>query len=135
LAEAGAKVVLFGVASQRNLCKTIANAVPGAVSLAGETSLPVLAALLERAVLLVTNDSGPMHMAAALGIPLVVPFGPATPDRTGPRGRNTHLVFAGTQRPDGSPWWKSVSANVVAEAAVRLFTQVSVRPGATEGQA
>jgi len=135
LAEAGAQVVLFGVASQRDLCATIAKAIPGAVSVAGETSLPVLAALLQRAVLLVTNDSGPMHMAAALGVALVAPFGPATPARTGPRGRGTRLVFAGTPHADGSPWWEGVSANVVADAAVRLFAEVTGRTDSAGGTA
>lgn len=133
LAEAGGRVVLFGVAHHRPLCATIANTIPGAVSLAGETSLPVLAALLQRAVLLVTNDSGPMHMAAALGVPLVAPFGPATPDRTGPRGRGVRLVFAGTERPPGSLWWEGIPADAVSEAALRLFAETPARVGAPGG--
>ena len=43
-----------------------------------------LAALLERSALLLTNDSGPMHLAAAVGTPLVAVFGPTNPSRTGP---------------------------------------------------
>ncbi len=135
LAEAGARVVLLGVAAQRDLCATIARAIPGAISLAGETSLPLLAALLQRAALLVTNDSGPMHMAAALGVPLVVAFGPASPDRFAPRGPARRVVFTGTGRSPGSPWWEGVPATVVAEAAVRLFAEASAGPGAAEGQA
>ena len=52
---------------------------PGAVDLVGKTSLKHLAALLERASLVVANDSGPMHIASALNRPLVVPFGPTNP--------------------------------------------------------
>ena len=133
LAETGARVVLFGVAGHRALCTRIANAIPGAISLAGETSLPVLAALLQRCVLLVTNDSGPMHMAAALGTPLVAPFGPASPDHTGPRGHAPSLVFASGRGPDGSPWWEGVPTGMVADAAVRLFAEVSTRPRSTGG--
>ena len=64
-----------------------AAALPGAVDLIGRTSLKQLVAVLGRASLVVANDSGPMHLAAALGRPLVVPFGPTHPARTGPYGR------------------------------------------------
>jgi lipopolysaccharide heptosyltransferase II len=60
-------------------------------SLAGSTcitssaqNLQEMAALLERCHLLLCNDSGPMHVAAALGVPVVAVFGPGSPDRTGP---------------------------------------------------
>jgi lipopolysaccharide heptosyltransferase I len=59
----------------------------GVESLAGQTSLKELVALLEGAALVVANDSGPMHIAAALGRPLVSLFGPTNPVRTGPYGR------------------------------------------------
>ena len=64
-----------------------ASPLPGAADLIGRTSLKQLAALLERASLVVANDSGPMHVASALGRPLLVPFGPTNPLRTGPYGR------------------------------------------------
>ena len=69
-----------------------AGAVPGAVHLAGRTTLRQLAAVLERASLVVANDTGPMHMAAALGRPLVTVFGPTDPARTGPYGRPDSVV-------------------------------------------
>jgi lipopolysaccharide heptosyltransferase I len=59
----------------------------GIDSFAGQTSLKELVALLEGAALVVANDSGPMHIAAALGRPLVSLFGPTNPVRTGPYGR------------------------------------------------
>jgi len=52
--------------------------------LAGETSLLELIALMRRSSLLITNDSGPMHLANALGLPVVAIFGPTNPRRTGP---------------------------------------------------
>jgi lipopolysaccharide heptosyltransferase I len=61
--------------------------IPGALNLAGKTSLRQLTALLERAALVIANDSGPMHIAAALGRPLVTLFGPTNPVRTGPFNR------------------------------------------------
>ena len=59
----------------------------GAINLAGRTSLRQLVALLERAELVIANDSGPMHIAAALGRPLIAIFGPTNPIRTGPYNR------------------------------------------------
>ena len=69
-----------------------AEPVPGAVSIAGKTTLRQLVAVLERASLVVANDTGPMHVAAALGRPLVTVFGPTDPGRTGPYGRADSVV-------------------------------------------
>ena len=63
-----------------------------AVSLVGKTSLRELVALLERAAVVIANDSGPMHIAAALGRPLVTPFGPTNPVRTGPYRRTESVI-------------------------------------------
>jgi lipopolysaccharide heptosyltransferase I len=62
------------------------------LNLSGKTSLLQLAALLKKVALLVTNDSGPMHIAAAVGTPVVALFGPTRPKRTGPYG-NGHVVM------------------------------------------
>ena len=70
----------------------LARQIPGAIDLAGKTNLRQLVALLERAALVVANDSGPMHIAAALGRPLVTPYGPTNPVRTGPFGRLDSVV-------------------------------------------
>jgi len=61
--------------------------IPGAINLVGKTTLRQTVALLSRAKLVIANDSGPMHIAAALGVPLVTVFGPTNPVRTGPFGR------------------------------------------------
>jgi len=122
LASLGARVVLVGAEEQRDLCTRVAQAIPGAISLAGETPLPVLAALLETTALVVSNDSGPMHVAAALGIPLVVPFGPGPPGRFAPRGRGIAQLLSSTGQRKGRPWWDGVPMEAVADAAVRLYT-------------
>ena len=66
------------------------------VALAGDATLPELAALLERCALYVGNDSGPAHLAAAAGIPTVTIFGSSTPGRTGPRSssRARHVAVS-----------------------------------------
>lgn len=75
----------FGRADDWGLCAEIAGAAGGrVVNLAGRTSLRELMALLTHCRVLLTNDSGPMHVAAALGTPVVVPFGSTAPDLTAP---------------------------------------------------
>jgi lipopolysaccharide heptosyltransferase I len=70
----------------------MARDMPGAIDLAGQTTLKQLTALLEDAALVVANDSGPMHIASALGRPLVAPFGPTNPIRTGPYQRLESVI-------------------------------------------
>ena len=65
-----------------------------AVDLAGATTVGLLPALLSRASLLITNDSGPMHVAAAVGTAIVALFGPTSAVRTGPYGAG-HVVLSG----------------------------------------
>jgi lipopolysaccharide heptosyltransferase II len=62
------------------------------INLTGETELLQLAALLRRSDLLVSNDSGPIHLAAAVGTPVVAIFGPTNPSRVGPYGGG-HVVL------------------------------------------
>jgi len=59
----------------------------GAVDLRGRTTLKQLVALIEKATLVIANDTGPMHIAAALGRPMIALFGPTNPLRTGPYRR------------------------------------------------
>ena len=77
-------VVLIGSESERALCEEVSKLAPGAIDLAGETTLPELAALMRRATLCISNDSGPMHLAAALGRPVIGLFGPTDPVWAGP---------------------------------------------------
>jgi ADP-heptose:LPS heptosyltransferase len=63
-----------------------------AIDLAGATTVGLLPGLLSRASLLITNDSGPMHIAAAVGTPLVAMFGPTSAVRTGPYGMGQSVL-------------------------------------------
>lgn len=63
------------------------------INLTGRLSIGELAALLMRSHLLITNDSGPLHIAVALKRPTVSFFGPETPQRFGPLDRSMHLVM------------------------------------------
>ena len=64
-------------------------------SLIDKTSLRTLAAVLERAALMVSNDNGPMHMAAALGVPVIGLFGPSDPAVWGPCGDGHRTFYKG----------------------------------------
>jgi heptosyltransferase I len=91
--ELGCQVVFTGSNSDRPVIHRIMGMMPCApLSLAGQTSLKELAYLYTRCRLLVTTDTGPMHMAAAMGCPVVALFGPTAPWRTGPYGTG-HTVI------------------------------------------
>jgi lipopolysaccharide heptosyltransferase I len=93
--QQGFAVTLAGSECERAVCDEVAKLAPGAVNLAGETTLSELAALIARAALCVTNDSGPMHLATALGRPVVSVFGPTDQVWAGPYRRDGAVVRAG----------------------------------------
>jgi heptosyltransferase-1 len=66
-----------------------------AVNLGGQTTLRELACLYRQAALVITTDSGPMHIAAAMGTPVVALFGPTDPARTGPYGPEHKVIRSG----------------------------------------
>ncbi len=77
--------LVLGGSEDVKLCDEIAqHAGSPVINLAGQTSLRELMAVLKLCRALLTNDSGPMHVAAALGTPVVVPFGSTSPELTGP---------------------------------------------------
>jgi len=80
----GCHWLVFGGAGDASLAERVAACVPSATNLCGRTTLRELMAGLSLCRVLLTNDSGPMHVAAALGTPVVVPFGSTSPELTGP---------------------------------------------------
>ena len=90
------RVVLMGGPDDRaavQAVKGLMRTVPA--DLAGATAPALLPALLESAALLLTNDSGPMHVAAAMGTPVVALFGPTSPTRTGPYANGHRVLRSG----------------------------------------
>lgn len=86
-AEKNAGVVLFGGPDDSELCDQVCEGIgENAISMAGRTSLKEWAALLACCDLVVCNDSGGMHLAAAVGAPVVAIFGVTDPSKTGPVG-------------------------------------------------
>lgn len=95
-----AQVLIIGSAEETPLTEAISSRMSERPHvLTGKTSLPRLAALLSLADLFVTNDSGPMHMANFLKIPLVALFGPTEPARTGPYQQPSMVIHK------GAPCW------------------------------
>ncbi|HEY5041166.1 MAG TPA: lipopolysaccharide heptosyltransferase II [Verrucomicrobiae bacterium] len=79
--------LLFGGKSDAAVTNQIESAIgnrQSAINLADQTTLRELMSLLKLCRVLLTNDTGPMHVAAALGTPVVVPFGSTSPELTGP---------------------------------------------------
>ena len=92
--QRGATIVLTGAPGDRALVDAARRALGSvpAVDLAGSLDLLTLAAVLERLDVFVTGDTGPMHLAAAVGTPVVAVFGPSDPVRYAPRDDRHRIV-------------------------------------------
>ena len=84
---------IIGSGEDRPLGEAVARAAPErCLNLCGATSLPEMIEWIRLGDLMITNDTGPMHVAAALGKPLVALFGPTEPRRTGPYGQLENVL-------------------------------------------
>lgn len=87
--------LILGGRADRDMAASIASQIEAHVgsgtvtNTAGETSLRELCAVMKASDVVLTNDTGPMHVAAAVGTPVVVPFGSTAPELTGPSGTAT----------------------------------------------
>jgi heptosyltransferase II len=91
--EIGAAVAVFGSKDERELCQTVAEAIRARVkNFAGETTLAEFIDLAAACRVYLTNDSGAMHIASALGVPTVAIFGATDEVATGPTGPLARVV-------------------------------------------
>jgi predicted lipopolysaccharide heptosyltransferase III len=121
----GLKVVLLGGDQEQGIAKAILDQVEiGCRSLVGRLGLLELAALLRQATLFVGNDNGPMHIAAAMGTPVVGLFGPADPRVWGPAGQGHATIYKGI---DCRPCFPS-GCRRGEENCMRLITLDEVLP-------
>ena len=90
----GASIALFGSQSERALCTQVAALLPAhaVTNHAGETTLAQFIELAAQCELFLTNDSGAMHIASALGVPTVAIFGATDDIATGPTGKHARIV-------------------------------------------
>ncbi len=87
------RVIVSGGRADQEAAKRIQSEVPGLFSLVGEINVKELVALLYRADVVVSADSGPMHIASSVGTDVVALFGPTRPADSGPRGRGRSMVL------------------------------------------
>ena len=124
--ERGVQVLLGGGPDDAAVCAEIAAfAGPDVISLAGKTTIPEWAALLKSSDCVVSNDSGGMHLATAVGTPVVALFGLTDPKKTGPLGRSIVLQKSTAQNRDIA---RDSEEAVLALAAVtpdEVFSAVS----------
>jgi heptosyltransferase-2 len=93
VASHGVKLVLLGGRKEVELANAVRSLMRSpSIFLAGETSLEEFMGVLDPLALLLTNDSGPMHLASALGVPTVAIFGPTDERETGPMGKQARIV-------------------------------------------
>jgi heptosyltransferase II len=101
LSHADADVILFGTPSELPVSTAIASELQRpSINLTGKTSIADLPALLSQCHIFLGNDSGAMHVAAAVGLPVVAVFGPTDPDGTAPVTPRVTIV---QQKPYCSP--------------------------------
>ncbi|MEI6083622.1 MAG: glycosyltransferase family 9 protein, partial [Verrucomicrobiota bacterium] len=110
------RVVLTGSAAESDRLDGIAQ---GRRNLAGKTDLLELAELYRQCAVVITNDSGPMHLAAAVGTPVIAIFGPTDPALTGPYGRQHTVLRAGIPC---SPCFKDYCTNAVPMECMKKVT-------------
>jgi heptosyltransferase-2 len=91
--DLGGKIAIFGSASERELCGVVQSACTApATNFAGQTSLAEFIEMAAACRVYLTNDSGAMHIASALGVPTVTIFGATNETTTGPTGPLARIV-------------------------------------------
>lgn len=131
--ELGLPVILLWGPGERQESEAVRDDMKESALLLPPTNLKQLASVLKRCSVLVTNDSGPMHIAAALGVPVTAIFGPTRPDLQGPVNtrsvviRNERLDCLGcnyTECPIGNPCMEELTAEEVFSAFRTLYADV-----------
>ena len=126
----GARTLVFGSSGDRDTASLLRKSARTEVSdFTGQTTLSQAIGLIARCRLFVSNDSGLMHLAAALGVPVVAIFGSTDPVRTGPLGRNCRVVrrpvpcapCLKTHCPEGLECLEKITVDEVYEAARGLW--------------
>ena len=117
VAQTGGSIVALGTKAERPPCQQVAAAAaPNGLNLAGATTLAELAAVLALSAAVLCNDSGGMHLAAAVGAPLVALYGITDPACTGPLGDRVRILQHSDRRCRDVP-----RTSAAAQAALRAI--------------
>lgn len=112
------KTLVVGGKSDTDISNKVVNSSKGnAISIAGKTNIKELIEIMRKAKFVVSNDSGPMHIAAALGVPVFAIFGPTNPLRTGPYGKGHTIIKKGLKC---SPCYKKACSDIKCMTAVNV---------------
>ncbi|MBF0292212.1 MAG: glycosyltransferase family 9 protein [Nitrospinae bacterium] len=118
--RSGALTVIIGGPEDMERGEELARLIgPPATNLTGAGGFARLAAVLERALLTITNDSGPMHLSAAVGTPVIALFGPTDPALVGPYGKGHTTLRA---KVDCSPCREKTNCS----RAIECMTKITV---------
>jgi heptosyltransferase-1 len=115
--EPDVRILLLWGPDEVHMARQIRDGLQPRAILAPPTDLHELASLLRRSALMVANDTGPLHLAAALGTPSLGLFGPTRAERNGPYGPRC----CGVQSPDGT--MASLDPQAAADAALALLAR------------
>ena len=135
--EWGARIVIAWGPGQREEAEEIRRRMVSEAIIPPPTTLGQLGALLKRCSIVITNDSGPMHIAAAVGTPVLGIYGPTDPRLQGPYGdqhvvvRNEKLHCLGcnlTKCPIGHPCMLGLNVETVFDGVRRLLAKNQIRP-------
>ena len=118
VAHTGGSIITLGTPAEQAACQQVAAAAaPNGLNLAGATTLHELAAVLALSAATLCNDSGGMHLAAALGTPLVAFYGITNPGQTGPLGHHIRILQRSERRTRDVP-----RQSRAADQALRAIT-------------
>lgn len=118
-------LVLFGTKGDANITGRVAHGFPPerVLDLAGKTNLPAFAGALARCKAIICNDTGGMHMANALGTPVVAIFGPTNPVRTGPVFDAPARIV---QAPGSAPTGGTPISEVTAQQVLGILPELNL---------
>ncbi len=133
LHDTNGSIMVAGTMAEHELCETMSRNIGAkAANLAGKTPLPELAALIDMCSVVVGNDSGGTHLAAALATPVVSIFGQTDPAVTCPRGKHVRIIAAATaaanrridrEAPAAQALLAAISVDTVFEAAMAVMNE------------
>ena len=125
-----AHVLVMGHASEHHVVRAVQERMTAPCEQVADVSVRLMAALFERCRLVLANDSGPMHIASSLLVPIVAVFGPTDHVRWCPQGAHARIIVADSSIVGGGPI-DSIETTQVMDAAMELLGRAATRESAS----